>query len=101
MALELLICERRTAVEYFPNYIGLMDHLSTAERIAKPKHPINICADSANTADKAKTKLIQEVFKMFFSGKCLYSDWGFIITLYVNGLRKNIHSKVSNTQPTT
>lgn len=46
-------------MEYFPNYIELMAHLSTVEMVAKPKHPVSICDDSANKADKTETKLIQ------------------------------------------
>jgi len=86
MALKLPMCDRRITVEYFPNYIELMACISTVEMVAKPKHPVNICDDSANKADKAETKLIQEVFKMFFLEKTLYSDWGLFITLCVNGL---------------
>lgn len=59
MALKLLLCGRRMTVEYFPNYIELMAHLSTVEMVAKPKHPVSICDDSANKADKTETKLIQ------------------------------------------
>lgn len=64
-----------------------MAHFSTVKMVAKPKHPVNTCGDSANKADKGETKLIQGLFKMFFLETSLYSDWGFFITLYVNGLR--------------
>lgn len=87
MALKLLIRVRRISVEYFPNYLELVACLSTVNRTAKPKHPINIWADSANTVDKAEIKLI-EVYKMFFLEESLHSDQGFLITLYVNELKK-------------
>lgn len=101
MALKLLMCDRRMAVEYFPNYTESVVCFSRVGMVAKPKHPINICDESANKADKAETQLFQEVCKMFFLEKSLYSDWGFLITLCVNGLTKNIHSKVLNTHPNT
>lgn len=67
----------------------LMAHFSMLEMAAKPKHPINVCDDSAKEADKAETNLIQKVFIMLFSvKKSLYSKQGLLITLYVNGLKK-------------
>lgn len=47
----------------------LMAHFSMLEMAAKPKHPINICDDSANEVDKAETNLIQKVFIILFSVK--------------------------------
>lgn len=66
-----------------------MAHFSMLEMAAKPKHPINICDDSAEEADTAETNLIQKVFIMLFSvKKSLYSKQGLLITFYVNGLKK-------------
>lgn len=69
--------DRIMTVDYFPNYIELMARFSTAEMVAKPKHPVNICDDSANRTNKAETKLIHKVFKMFFLEKSLHSlcEW--------------------------
>lgn len=75
-------------MEYLPNYIGLMALFGMVEMVAKPKQPVNISDVSANKDDKIETKIIQEIFKMMFWEKSLYSDWGFFISLYLNGLRK-------------
>lgn len=69
MTLKLLMCDKRIAVGYLTNSTEFMAHFSMLEMVAKPKHPINICDDLVNKAEKAETSLIPKEFNMFFSEK--------------------------------
>lgn len=71
-------------MEYLPNYIGLMALFGMGEMVAKPKQPVNISDVSANKPDKIETKIIQEIFKMMFWEKSLYSGDFLLVSIWMD-----------------